>query len=145
MFMLKRILLPLDFGEPSMGALDHARVIAGRFEASLDLLHVVPNPYLDDPAGLYVPLPETYLKDLVKDAQKRLDEALPSSDRQQFNVRTIVKVGDPVFQIVEYARLESIDLIVMGTHGRSGVAHLFLGSVAERVVRTAPCPVLTVR
>ena len=91
--MLKRILLPLDFGEPSV----------------------------------------------------RADEALPSSDRQQFNVRTIVKVGDPVFQIVEYARLESIDLIVMGTHGRSGVAHLFLGSVAERVVRTAPCPVLTVR
>ena len=73
-------------------------MIAGRFEASLDLLHVVPNPYLDDPAGLYLPLPETYLKDLVKDAQKRLDEALPSSDRQQFNVRTIVKVGDPVFR-----------------------------------------------
>jgi nucleotide-binding universal stress UspA family protein len=56
-----------------------------------------------------------------------------------------VKVGDPLRQVVEYARDESMDLIVLGAHGRSGVAHLILGSVAERVVRTAPCPVLTVR
>jgi nucleotide-binding universal stress UspA family protein len=56
-----------------------------------------------------------------------------------------VKVGDPLRQVVAYARDEAMDLIVLGTHGRSGVAHLFLGSVAERVVRTAPCPVLTVR
>lgn len=145
MQMLKRILVPLDFGAPSVRALDHAKVLAERFEASLDLLHVVPNPYLDDPAGLYLPLPEPYLEELVKDAQKRLNEILPSFNRQRSNVRTIVKVGDPLFQIVEYARLESVDLIVMGTQGRSGVARLFLGSVAERVVRTAPCPVLTVR
>jgi nucleotide-binding universal stress UspA family protein len=85
------------------------------------------------------------LKDLEGDAQKRLNGALPSADRQRFNVRTSVQVGDPAIQIVEYARLESIDLVVIGTHGRSGVAHLVLGSVAERVVRSAPCPVLTVR
>lgn len=145
MFTLKRILVPLDFGEPSVRALEHATVLAERFEASLELLHVVPNPYVDDPTGLYLPLPATFLDELVKDAQKRLDEALTSSDRQRFKVRTIVKIGDPLFQIVEYARVEHVDLIVMGTHGRSGVVHLFLGSVAERVVRTAPCPVLTVR
>jgi nucleotide-binding universal stress UspA family protein len=145
MFTPKRILIPLDFGEPARHALEHAGAIAERFEASLDLLHVVPNPYLDDPAGLYLPLPPTYLNELVNDAQKRLGSALATADQERFNARIIVKVGDPVVQIVEYAQVEPIDLIVMGTHGRSGAAHLFLGSVAERVVRTAPCPVLTVR
>jgi nucleotide-binding universal stress UspA family protein len=145
MFTPKRLLVPLDFGEPGGHALAHARAIAERFDASLDLLHVVPNPYLDHPAGLYLPLPPSYLDELVNDAQKRLDSALAPRDRERFGARMIVRVGDPVVQIVEYARAESIDLIVMGTHGRSGAAHLFLGSVAERVVRTASCPVLTVR
>jgi nucleotide-binding universal stress UspA family protein len=81
----------------------------------------------------------------MNDARKRLDDLLGSADRQRLRARPIVKVGDPLRRVVEYARDESIDLIVLGTHGRSGVAHLFLGSVAERVVRTAPCPVLTVR
>lgn len=94
MQMLKRILVPLDFGAPSVRALDHAKVLAERFEASLDLLHVVPNPYLDDPAGLYLPLPEPYLEELVKDAQKRLNEILPSFNRQRSNVRTIVSVSN---------------------------------------------------
>ena len=127
-------------GEPSLHALGHATALAEAFGASIDLLHVVPNPYLHDPAGLYLPLPASHLKDLEGDAQKRLNDALPSADRQRFKVRTSVQVGDPAIQIVEYARLESIDLVVIGTHGRSGVAHLVLGSVAERVVRSAPCP-----
>jgi nucleotide-binding universal stress UspA family protein len=108
-------------------------------------LHVVPNPYVDDPAGLYLPLPVTYVNDLMNDARKRLDDLLDSVDHQRLRARPIVKVGDPLRQVVAYARDEAMDLIVLGTHGRSGVAHLFLGSVAERVVRTAPCPVLTVR
>jgi nucleotide-binding universal stress UspA family protein len=145
MFAPKRILVPVDFSEPSTRALMHAIAMAEQFGASLDVLHVVPNPYVDDPAGLYLPLPVTYVNDLMNDARKRLDDLLDSADRQRLRARAIVKVGDPLRQVVEYARGESVDLIVLGTHGRSGVAHLFLGSVAERVVRTAPCPVLTVR
>jgi nucleotide-binding universal stress UspA family protein len=145
MFEPKRILVAVDFSEPSTRALTHAVAMAQRFEASLDVLHVVPNPYIDDPAGLYLPLPVTYVNDLVDDAQKRLDDLLASVDRQRLRARTVVKVGDPLRQVVEYARNESCDLVVLGTHRRSGLAHLFLGSVAERVVRTAPCPVLTVR
>jgi nucleotide-binding universal stress UspA family protein len=145
MFAPKRILVPVDFSEPSTRALMHAIALAEQFAASLDVLHVVPNPYVDDPAGLYLPLPVTYVNDLMNDARKRLDDLLDSADRQRLRARAIVKVGDPLRQVVEYARGESVDLIVLGTHGRSGVAHLFLGSVAERVVRTAPCPVLTVR
>jgi nucleotide-binding universal stress UspA family protein len=145
MFAPKHILVPVDFGETSARALQYAISIADRFGASLDLLHVVPNPYLDDPAGLYLPLPVTYVSDLVNEAKKRLNELAAPADGERLRARAVVNVGDPLRQLVDYAASESVDLIVMGTHGRSGVAHLFLGSVAERVVRTAPCPVLTVR
>jgi nucleotide-binding universal stress UspA family protein len=145
MFAPKRILVPVDFSEPSTRALMHAIAMAEQFGASLDVLHVVPNPYVDDPAGLYLPVPVTYVNDLMNDARKRLDALLDSVDHQRLRARPIVKAGDPLRHVVEYARNESMDLIVLGTHGRSGVAHLLLGSVAERVVRTAPCPVLTVR
>jgi nucleotide-binding universal stress UspA family protein len=142
---LKRILVPLDFSDPSLRALTYAKTIAKPFTASLDLLHVVPNPYIGDPSGLYTPLPQMFLDEIERDAQTRLEDVLPPDERKAFGVRSIVKVGDPLFEIVEYARVERINLIVMGTHGRTGFRHLFLGSVAERVVRTAPCPVLTVR
>ena len=141
----KRILVPLDFSEQSLRALAYAKTLAKPFAASLDLLHVVPNPYIADPSGLYTPLPQNFLDELEQDARTRLNEVLTSDERKAFSVRSIVKVGDPLFEIVEYVRLERGDLIVMGTHGRTGISHLFLGSVAERVVRTAPCPVLTVR
>jgi len=145
MFAPKHVLVPVDFSEPSMRALQYAGSIAERYDASLHVVHVVPNPYIDDPAGLYLPLPINYVTDLVNHAQRRLDELLAPGDRERLRVKAIVKVGDPVRQVVAYAEGESIGVIVMGTHGRSGVAHLFLGSVAERVVRMAPCPVLTVR
>jgi universal stress protein A len=79
------------------------------------------------------------------EARQRLDAALTLTERERFKARSVVGIGDPLSEIVDYARTEHINLIVMGTHGRTGVSHLFLGSVAERVVRTAPCPVLTVR
>jgi universal stress protein A len=143
----KRILVPSDFSETSARALEHAKSVAERFEASLELLHVVPNPFMANAATLYVgmPLPPDFLSELDRDPRQRLYEALTEVDRQHFKVRSVVKVGDPLLEIVEHARAERVDLIVMGTHGRTGVSHLFLGSVAERVVRTAACPVLTVR
>ena len=140
-----RILVPVDFSEQSLHALAYARTLAKPLAASLDLLHVVPNPYLADPGGLSVPLPQDFLDELNKDAQKRLDDVMTPVERKAFSVRCIVKVGDPLFEIVEYARLERVDLIVMSTHGRTGLPHLVWGSVAERVIRTAPCPVLIVR
>ena len=141
----KRILVPLDFSEQSLRALAYAKTIAKPFAASLDLLHVVPNPYVADPSGLYTPLPQNFLDDLERDARTRLDESLPTDERSALRARSLVTVGDPLLEIVSCAHSEHIDLIVMGTHGRTGISHLFLGSVAERVVRTAPCPVLTVR
>jgi nucleotide-binding universal stress UspA family protein len=144
MMAITRILVPVDFGALSARALEYARELAVKFDASLDLLHVVPNPYLE-PVSMYSPLPPQFLDDLVSEATKLLDEALPPAERSRFKASCVVKVGDPRNEVIAYAHAAHIDLIVMGTHGRTGMAHLFLGSVAERVVQTAPCPVLTVR
>jgi nucleotide-binding universal stress UspA family protein len=108
-FAPKRILVPVDFGEPSAHALQHAMAIADRFGASLDVLHVVPNPYLDDPAGLYLPLPVAYVTDLINEAQKRLSEVLAAPGRERLRAKAIVKVGDPSRQVVAYAESESVD------------------------------------
>jgi universal stress protein A len=145
MMTIHRILVPFDFSEPSTRALDCAKVMAERFGATLDVMYVVPNPYLADPTGVSGPLPPDFLDNLVEDARSGLDKSLPPADRERFKAGTIVKVGDARSEILAYAQSEHVDLIVMGTHGRGGMAHLVLGSVAERIVRAAPCPVLTVR
>ena len=141
----KRILVPLDFSEQSTRALAYAKMLAEVCGASLELLHVVPNPYISDGSGLYTSLPQSFLDNFEREALARLEEALTPAERTSFSVKNSVKTGDPLFEIVEHARLAHVDLIVMGTHGRTGVSHLLLGSVAERVVRNAPCPVVTVR
>jgi universal stress protein A len=141
------ILVPVDFSDASVRVLAHAKALAARFEASLELLHVVPNPFIANTASLYVgmPLPSAFFTGLEADARQRLDNLMTPAERERFKVKVTVKTGDPLVEIVDHARLAHADLIVMGTHGRTGVSHLFLGSVAERVVRTAHCPVMTVR
>ena len=141
----KRILVPLDFSEQSARALAYAKMLAEACGASLDLLHVVPNPYVSDASGLYTSLPQAFLDDFEREARTRLEETLTAVEQGTFTVQYAVQTGDPLVEIVEYARHAPVDLIVMGTHGRTGVSHLLLGSVAERVVRTASCPVVTVR
>ena len=145
MMTIHRILVPFDFSEPSTRALDYAKMMAERFGASLDVMYVVPNPYLADPTGISGSLPPDFLDNLITDAQSGLDKLLPSPDRERFKAAGIVKVGDARSAILAYAQTERVDLIVMGTHGRGGMAHLVLGSVAERIVRAAPCAVMTVR
>lgn len=145
MMTINRILVPFDFSEPSARALDFAKVMAERFGGTLDVMYVVPNPYLTDPTGVSGPLPPDFLDNLVADAHSGLQKSLSAADRERFKAGTIVKVGDARSEILAYAETEHTDLIVMGTHGRGGMAHLVLGSVAERIVRAAPCPVLTVR
>jgi nucleotide-binding universal stress UspA family protein len=142
-----RILVPTDFGAASDAALACGRDLAIRFDARLYLLHVVEDPLA---AGTWTP--EVYVgasaqlhETLLRDAQERLAQALTAEERERFKVVTEVRVGGAADTIGEFARANAIDLIVMGTHGRRGLAHMFLGSVAERVVRTAPCPVLTIR
>ena len=84
-------------------------------------------------------------EDRMRQAQERLGALFTDEERRRFRVRTALRLGSPFVEIIRYARDEHADLIVMGTHGRGAIAHMLLGSVAERVVRKAACPVLTVR
>jgi nucleotide-binding universal stress UspA family protein len=144
--MFNRILVPTDFSPPSDAALEYARAVAARFGASLHLLHVVGDPFRAAYATeVYVKEVEGLRDDLLADGVARLRDRLQSSDMQELGATTAAVIGTPAGSIVEYAGGHDIDLIIMGTHGRGGMSHLLMGSVAERVVRTAPCPVLTVR
>jgi nucleotide-binding universal stress UspA family protein len=146
MIALRRVLVPTDFGGPSSTALLYGRALCDAFGAALHVLHVVEDPFVVGAAvhGYLAAVPDLRERALTE-GQRRLDEAVPEEERRAAGLETVVRMGRPCEEILRYAGDKDVDLVVMGTHGRTGVAHLLLGSVAERVVRTAPCPVLTVR
>jgi nucleotide-binding universal stress UspA family protein len=146
MIALKDILVATDFGEPADAALAYGRELARTYGATLHVLHVVDDLYLRLGGDAYVAV----LPDLQRDAEQaalaRIDALLVDNDPNPLPVKKVTLTSAATASaIVEYAKSNGIDLIVIGTHGRRAVAHLLVGSVAERVVRTAPCPVLTVR
>jgi len=147
MVRIQRILVPTDFSPTSDAALDYARDVAARFGATVHLLHVLEDPFVNGPlvSEAYVTETPGVRTTIIEDAKARLTHRLTARDREAFAAHEEVVFGRGAETIVEYAADRAIDLIVMGTHGRTGMAHLLLGSVAERVVRTAHCPVLTVR
>src|SRR4029078_249739 len=147
MIALKKILVATDFSEPSDAALAYGRELARTFGASLTVVHIADNiltrAYGAD--GIVLADPELQ-REIETSAQRQVDAVLFDEDRQMLGaVALVITPNSPAAAIVTYARDASIDLIVMGTHGRGAIAQLLMGSVAERVVRTAPCPVLTVR
>ena len=137
---LTRILLPTDFSDTAQHALDYARELAGRFGASVHLLHVVPDP-MQNGATEAMPVVSDLAERWKADAERRLEEIRLDGPQ---TVRA-VRIGHAFVEILQYAADNAIDMIVMGTHGRGPVEHLLLGSVAEKVVRKASCPVLTVK
>src|SRR5262245_19576129 len=142
-----RILVATDFSASSAAALTLAKTLAERFGASLHRLHVLEDPYVTGAfaADIYAPPPPGLRESWMKSAEASIDAQLTPQEKTAFNATTNVVFGPTAATIVERAAALSADLIVMGTHGRGGVAHLLMGSVAERVVRTATCPVLTTR
>jgi len=142
---IQRILLPTDFSTYSAAATKYACELVTRFDAELHLLHTLEIHLSSTPDfGMGLDLPK-YIKESRGAAEKALNGVC---DPQWSAGRTVVQAvveGSPKVEIVRYARKHEIDLIVLATHGRSGLAHVIMGSVAESVVRTAPCPVLTVR
>ncbi len=146
MVAIKKILCPVDLSEESRPALEMACEWAKRFDAELHLLHVVaglsdPYPYLGPPFNGAMSW-ETMIRQKARTALAEL--TLPEGF-ESLKVVLELRSGSPSNHIVDDAKEAAIDLIVMGTHGRSGFSHLVLGSVAENVVRRAHCPVLTVR
>jgi nucleotide-binding universal stress UspA family protein len=146
MISLHRVLLATDFSDCSRAAQAYACELVEQFGGELHVLHVLPDPILMMPEpGTPASLPQNYLLDLKEGAEKALQGLIPADWRAQHPVRRATRLGNPGNEIVRYAEEHQIDLIVVGTHGRGPVAHLLLGSVAERVVRQAKCPVLTIR
>jgi universal stress protein A len=141
---LQTILVPTDFSDTSGLAVAYARALAEPFGAHVHLLHVVQDPTGYLPTEALAALPQLR-EDMEKDARQRLAGLLAGDADRKLPVTREVRTGVPFVEIIGYAKGHAVDLIVMGTHGRGAVAHLLLGNVAERVVRKAPCPVLTVR
>ncbi len=144
MIELKRILLPTDFSEHSEHALRYAREFAELFDAELHILHVLRKLSAPERGLAFMP-PGDLALDVRPAAERRLRKM---ADDERSEGRTIVseiREGHPFVEIVRYADESEIDLIVMGTHGWGPISHLLVGSVAEKVVRKAHCPVLTIR
>jgi nucleotide-binding universal stress UspA family protein len=136
---LKKVLVATDFGPAAAAALGHGRTLAHTFDGELHVLHVV-----DDLFAFRV-ISRDEQQDLELLARGRTEALIHDEDRRELHACAVTSTStDPAQAIVEYARLRAIDLIVVGTHGRGPIGHLIDGNVAERVVRTAPCPVLTV-
>jgi nucleotide-binding universal stress UspA family protein len=143
MITIKKVLFPTDFSDCAKTAQEYAAAIAGQFGAELHVLHVLADVMMMMPEpGSALSLPPNYLLDLKQEAQRSLERIQFAGGGPSLRV---LRMGNPFVEIVKYAGEAEIDLIVIGTHGRSGLMHLLLGSVAERVVRKAQCPVLSVR
>jgi len=145
--MFTRILVPTDFSPPSDAAMEYAKRLATTFGSSINFLHVIDDPGAASAfiADGYAPATADLRELALTEARVRLEQLLSAADRRRFRVTTDAIIGVPADTIVDYALATDAAIIVMGTHGRSGLAHLLMGSVAEHVVRTASCPVLTVR
>lgn len=142
-FRLKKILAPIDFSDCSKKALQYAIPLAKQHEATITLLYVVPTNYA---VGEYGGIDYTSLEAQMRTSGETQLRALAANEvRGEVASDTLIRAGSPATEILEAARSLPADLIVISTHGRTGLKHVLLGSVAEHVVRRAPCPVLVLR
>ncbi len=143
MYKIRRILITTDFSEYAACALDYALSLADAHDADLHILHVVEHKHTKAKKGAKQRKAST--KTLEENARRKMNKFVAERIEPTVAVRPIVLAGHPASEIVRYARSHSIDVIVIATHGRTGLAHAFLGSIAEKVVRYSPVPVLAVK
>lgn len=145
MIVLKNILVATDFSEPSANALAYGRDLARAYNATLHVLHVTEDVLMRYSPEVGFAVPELQ-KDLEQAARRELDAIITADDVRTLRVVPAIETATGAATgITSYATAQQIDLIIVGTHGRGAVKQFLMGSVAERVVRTAPCPVLAVR
>jgi len=148
MVQFKKILCPFDFSENAQEALQYAIHLMSKDEdATLYLTHVVDNRVYDYGGPIYGQEPSVSMAVLDQSIREKLEKKLLDHvpEEIQKRVETIILFGVPFLEIIITAKDKNVDLIVIGTHGRTGIAHMLIGSVAEKVVRKAPCPVLSVK
>ena len=141
----ERILTAIDFSENSQFAFEYALTLATQFQAELTIMHVINEPV--DLRGFYVPHIsfEQLEKEIEEGAEKMMEKFCQTELGDYTNYQTAICTGIPYEEIIRKAGETAASLIVLGTHGRTGIDHLIFGSTAERVVRSASCPVLTIR
>ncbi len=140
-----KILLPTDFSEHAKFAVPWAVDLAIRYGAELHVLHVFDENAMDPLFFTYGGSAEEYFNNVRDGFRKEVDNYLEGADISGITLVPVLANGNPFVEIVKYAKKHGVDIIVMGTHGRTGMAHMLLGSITEKVVRKAHCPVLTVR
>lgn len=142
---IKTILFPTDFSQGARAAMDYALSLAGDYQARLILLYVIQDISI---AEWYIPS-SLSVTDLVEEMEKsasiEIEKWASETAAKVKSVEKIVMRGVPFVEIIRTAKEKNVDMIVIGTHGRTGIDHMLFGSTAEKVVRKAPCPVLTVR
>jgi nucleotide-binding universal stress UspA family protein len=144
MLPFKRILCPTDFSEPAEAAFEAAAELTQQFESELFFVHVVGSvPVTPTPASTTFNVPG-YQQELVNSAKESLDRLVDTMEKEKVRVRPVVRQGEAADEIIAFAEEEKVDLIVIATHGRTGWRRFMFGSVAEKVVRLASCPVLTI-
>lgn len=146
MITLKIVLVPTDFSETSEVAVQYGKALAAAFDAALHVVHVVQEPFAQPWAvEAYGFSLATLQEEWLRDAKTRIEQILTAEERTRYKASLVTVIGHPVVEILKYAEQHPVDLIVIGTHGRGPLGHMVMGSVAERIVRKAPCPVLSVR
>jgi nucleotide-binding universal stress UspA family protein len=145
----KTILVPTDFSDTAHAALAYAKMLADAFGSALHVVHVaqyrLTTAPLMEPSPAAAELLSQVRDEIDRDARRRLNAQLTEPEQKKFRARTELRWGAPAVEIEDYARRHETDLIAMGTHGRGMVAGVLLGSVADKLLRRAPCPVLVVR
>jgi len=143
MISLKNVLCPIDHSDCSKEALKYAVTLAMRDKAKLLLLHIIDiRSFSEGLEAMSKPLLD---EETLEQLRAKLLDCIPEEIRDDMDVEAIVAQGIPFAEIISTAKEKKIDMIVIGSHGRTGLSHMMLGSVSEKVVRKAPCPVLTVR
>jgi len=139
-----RILFPVDLSESSAKIVPYVRTVAQKFGSQIHILFAA--RVFDHFTSIYVPHPSInkFEKELIEGAEKRLYEFMDENFKEFPQTKTAVMAGDPSEEIIKYIQEHKIDLVIMGTHGRKGMDKILFGSVAERVVKTAPVPVMVV-
>lgn len=144
MIKLKKILCPIDFSECSSYALSYAIDLSAKEHASLYLIHVI-ETHMSDIGDIVKQIDLLLDEKQIDNLRMRLINLVPEDIRINIHIESIVQKGIPFIEIIRTAKDKQADLIVMGTHGRTGLEHILIGSVAQRVIQRAPCPVLSIR